>query len=288
MQEFLKFLYLFAKRDIESYYPGWFLLRRFPLTLIDIMSYRSTYIRLVACTLGLVVAWVGNAVRADLITLNVNSAQSSITLAGNAFGLNYGPQAPGSLTAAWSGTITADRNGGVLTFASGSSITALVNSTGPYTTAPNPIGTEPGNYGVTTTGPVAGFGTVTINGVYKNLVLDITAGTAQNGAALNGATLSFTAGALDFGIANPAPLSVGTSNLVGVSGPNTSLTNVSWDGTTLTLPIAFSTTGSNRVENWSGVLVATIVAVPEPSSVALTSLGLAALVVCARRFRRKG
>jgi hypothetical protein len=176
-----------------------------------------------------------------------------------AFGLTYGPQAPGSLTTAWSGTINADLTSGVLTFSGGSTITAIVNPNGPFTTFPNPIGVEPGNYGSTATGPFPGFGTITVNGVYKNLVLDLTSGTAQNGVPLTSTNLKLTSGALDYGIFNEfGDQSVGTSNLVNVNGNNTSPIAVTWDGTTLTLPIKFQTTGSNRVENWEGTIVASL------------------------------
>ena len=82
----------------------------------------------------------------------------------------------------------------------------------------------------------------------------------------------FTAGALDYGAATPLGNIPGTSNLVGVQGPNTSASLVSWDGTTLTLPVVFATVGSNRNEFWNGTLTATLAAVPEPSTIALVGI----------------
>ncbi len=228
--------------------------------------------------------FVSANVQADMVTLNVNAAQSSLTIGGNAFTLNYVQQNAGSLVANWGGTIKADLTAGVFTFSPGSAITAIVNPSGPYTTAPNVIGSEAGNYGVTASGVVPGFGPQTINGVYKNLILDITAGTAQNGAATV-ATMNFSAGALDYGIA-PAAVT-GTSSLANVSGVNASASLVSWNGTTLTIPVSFLTTGSNRNESWNGTIVATIVAVPEPSSIALMSLvGIVGLSYASVRSRR--
>ncbi|MEQ1826690.1 MAG: PEP-CTERM sorting domain-containing protein [Pirellula sp.] len=255
------------------------------------MSLPFRSLQSISYTVALAAVIVSTKAQADIITLNVNSAQSSLSLAGNAFGLDYAQQNAGSLVTSLSGTMTANLTAGVLTFTGGSAISANLNPTGPYTSAPNPIGVEAGNFGVTANGVVAGFGTVTINGVYKNLVIDITSGTAQNGVALTGATMNFSAGALDFGIANPAPLSVGTSNLQNVSGPNTSNSLVTFNGTTLTIPVAFRTTGSNRFEDWSGTIVATIVAVPEPSSILLTFVGLGGITLACilrRKFHVNG
>jgi hypothetical protein len=250
------------------------------------MICRSISINCLALAMGLSSVVLSSSSRAALVTLNVDAAQSTLSLNGTAFGLSYTPQAPGSLSASWSGTIVGDLTSGVFTFSGGSSITANINPSGPYTTAPNPIGVRPGNYGVTANGEVPPFGIVTVNGVYRDLVLDIAAGTAQNGVALTGGTLRFSAGALDFGAANAAPISVGTSNLVNVSGTNTSALPVSFDGTTLTIPVTFQTTGSNRVENWSGTLVATV---PEPSSLGILSLaGLAGCTLLHRRRSASG
>lgn len=209
---------------------------------------------------------VAATAQADVITLNVNSALSSLTLSGDAFGLAYTPQATGALTANYAGTITANLTAGIFTFSGGSAINALVNPSGPYTTIPNPIGIEAGNYGVTASGVVPFYGFQTINGVYKDIVLDLSAGTAQNGAATT-ATFKFTSNLLDYG-ADPVGL-VGTSNLATKSGSNTSLSNVTWDGTTLTIPVEFKVSGDNRNQTWTGTIVA---AVPEPSSFGLMSL----------------
>ncbi len=208
-------------------------------------------------------------------TLAVQSISSSLTLSGGAFGLTYTPQVTGADVTSYSGTILANLTGGVLTFSGGSSITALVNPAGPFTTAPNPIGIEAGNYGPTASGVITGFGSSIVNGVYKNIVMNITAGTAQNGVAPTGMTMQIATGTLDYGIlVLPSTPVSGSSNLAGVSGANTSASLVSFDGTTLILPVTFQTTGgSGRVENWNGTLLA--VAIPEPTTIALLGgLGL--------------
>lgn len=219
--------------------------------------------------------------QADPISLSVVSLSSNLTLSGQAFTLPYAPQVAGSLTAAWSGTISGDLTGGIFTFSGGSSITGLVNPTGPFTILPNPStnngnpGSMDASYGVTATGIVPTIGLSTVNGVYRSLILNITTGTAQNGLAPSGLTMQFTTGTLDYGAATPLGNIPGTSNLAGVNGLNTSAGLVSWDGTTLTLPVTFHTVGSNRDEFWTGTLVA--VAVPEPTTVAFLSvLGLGA------------
>jgi len=202
---------------------------------------------------------------AETVVLTVQPAQSSLTLTGNAFGLVYNSQTAGALDAAWSGTITGDLTGGVFTFSGGSSITAVINPVGPFDTSPNVVGIVPANYGVLGTGLVFPFGNVTIKAVYKDLVFDLTTGTAQDGAAMSGGNFVFTAGQLVWGaISAIGETAVGNSSLANVAGTNTSVSNVTWDGTTLTLPVSVQTIGSNRVENWTGTIVATLVT-PAPT-----------------------
>jgi hypothetical protein len=236
---------------------------------------------------------VPSITRATPVTLTLDSSQSYISAltSGNAFGLAFGPQVAGAMTAYYSGTILADLTGGVLTFTGGSSIVGLNNPGGPFTTAPYP-GSWQGQYGVTA-GPtfIPGYNFVVINGVYSGMTMDLGTGTAQNGLAPSGMTDLWTAGTLTYGAANatlPAgpytPIAGGPSSLVGVFGSDTSSALVSWNGNTLDLPITFHTTGSNRNEYWSGQLVASISEVPEPSTLALAGLGL--LGLAGLRFSR--
>lgn len=220
------------------------------------------------------------AVPASPVTFTVDSSQSSLTLSGAAFGLAVNPQAghTGSLVDAWGGTITADLSGGVLTFSGGSAITALLNPSAPFSTTPYPT-VPPGsvdNYGVFASGLVNGVGLVLgMNGAYRSMTLDLNGGTATDGLAPSTVNMVFTAGHLEWGaIVSPNTPFGGTSSLVNVGGLDTSAANVSFDGTTLILPVQLHTTGSNRYEDWSGVIVAVV---PEPSSMALAVMGVGLL-----------
>lgn len=230
--------------------------------------------------------------RAVLVDFTLNSSQSYLDASGNAFGLNFGPQASGSMRSYFGGYLRADYTAGVLTFTGGSSIVGLNNPAGPFSSVPYPGGPWAGNYGVTA-GPtfIPGYNFVVVNGVYTGMTLDLTGGTAQNGVAPTGVTDQWTAGTLIWGAANaivPAgpytPIGGGASSMVGVNGPNTSAALVSFDGYNLTLPITFHTTGSNRYEDWTGQLVAVI---PEPSTLAVVGMGLLGLVGSQLRRSRR-
>ncbi|MBX3423472.1 MAG: hypothetical protein KF752_18105 [Pirellulaceae bacterium] len=218
-----------------------------------------------ACVASLALASLTTTVQADPVVLSVNSAQSNLTISGQAFGLPYAQQNAGSMTTSLSGTITGDLTGGVFTFSGGSAIAVDVNPTGPYSHAPFTFEsslTRPGNFGIRGDGAVFGFGFVHVLGLYEDLTIDLPSGTAQNGSP-TAATFRFTVGRLVWGAQNedvPPLTTGGTSSLVNVSGTNTAASNVAWDGTTLTIPVQFQTVGSNRIENWAGTIVATLAA----------------------------
>lgn len=211
--------------------------------------------RIICMAFGIGLAIVGSSwdlrLSAETVNLTVLPNQTILNLAGNAFTLPYTAQVPGSLTANWSGTIAADLTNGVFTFSGGSSITADLNSLGPFDTTPNVVGVTSASYGVQGTGAVFPIGNATIQGVYKDLVFDIVAGTAQNGSAMSAGSFQLTSGSLIWGAVTDSGPFDGVSGLVGVTGPNTSATNVTWDGTTLTIPVSVQTSGSNRVEVWT-------------------------------------
>lgn len=227
---------------------------------------------------------------AQTYLFTVDSSQSSLTLSGTAFTLPGSGQGASGAVDSWGGTFVASLSGGVWTFVGGwSGITANLNPGAPFSKAPWPIATiTTQNYGITESGTVNPYGPVTVNGIYGDLTLDITGGTAQNGSATSGMTMGFTSGKLDWGASGPF-LGAGTggnSSLVGVTGASTSAGLVGWNGSTLTLPILLNTTGSNRTEQWTGQIVGiNPVLVPEPSTVALALVGLG-LLAGTRRFRR--
>jgi hypothetical protein len=215
----------------------------------------------------------------------VDSSASTLTLSGAAFGLAVGQQSPGSLIDHWGGSMAVDLTGGVLTF-SGANLTAALNPVAPFSTFPNPGTGGVDNYGGFSSGLVSGVGLVLqLNAAYRSLVFDIPSGTAQDGQAPSGMNFAFSGGHLDWGaIISPSTPYGGTSDMTGVSALNASASLVSFDGTTLTLPVQLHTLGSNRYEDWVGTIVAVI---PEPSSAALALAGLGLLAARARARARR-
>jgi hypothetical protein len=248
------------------------------------MKTRLLALQGVGLTIALV--FVTFSSRATPVAFYIDSSASSLTLSGEAFGLAVTEQSVGSLADYWGGILAVDLTGGVLTFAGGSTITAALNPSNPFSTFPNPGTGGVDNYGVFASGLVSGIGLVTqLNGAYRSLVFDITSGTAENGQAPSGMNFEFTGGHLDWGaIVSPSTPYGGTSSMVGVAALDTAVGLATFDGFTLTLPVQLHTLGSNRYEDWAGTIVAVI---PEPSSVALSLVGLGLLAARARARARR-
>lgn len=242
------------------------------------------------------------SVKAGTVTFTIDQSASYLTLSGLIAyhyplptdpGLPSNPQVAGAQTDQWGGTLTANLNGGVLTFSGGSIITAALNPSAPFVGNPgHSSGID--NYGVYSSGLIS-VGSLVVTGAYQGLVLDIPSGTVQNGAAASGMSLSFIGGGLEYSYNIPALGAPGTGTSAmqdtGGTGANTATGLVSFttvgDQMYLTLPILFQTTGgTGRVENWTGQIVA-FAAVPEPSTVTVALLGFGLLVAQVRARTRR-
>jgi len=228
---------------------------------------------------------------AATISLTIDPTLSSLTLSGNAFGVSYASQGATGAIDFFGGTIWAnDLGGGSLSFLGSTAITGLANAGAgslSYAPYPGPDSSAPRNFGVIGSGIIPTYGAVTVRGIYDGLSMTL-GGTVANGAAPSAMTDQWTAGMLDWGatygpppgtLVYPAvPAGINTA-----AQADTSASLVSWDGTTLILPVTFHTTGSNRNEYWTGTIVATV---PEPSTVALALVGLGLLAATRARARR--
>ncbi len=233
--------------------------------------------------------------QADIVTFNIQSTPSTLSLSGNAniTGVGnfiYGQQAAGSLITQFSGTITVDvdnfNNPTTITFLN-ANVVALVN--GEWLPAVGGSSLNPaaeGNYGVATD---FGFGAC------RNLIFDI----GNNGAAsIDGAgdfssatqRWAHAGGQLDLRIGDDSD--GGSSGLAAIASDQVTNTGgtanyASGPIATLTLPVAISfnylvpgTPSIQGTMNYNGTLVAT--AVPEPGS-SLLLAGLAVLGLVIRR-----
>ncbi len=207
---------------------------------------------------------------------NIKEDQSSITISGtintSSFGSsNIDPQAAGTLTATYSGTIRADRGAGTIEFLGGSSIVADLQSINLEPAIGGGAGDAPGNYGgLAFTGFAALAGRDFIADLINGGVLPISSGNFS----LDDVDLSFASGSIDFN----ATLFSGQESIIGDIAP---LTNASGQGSIssvgpemITIPINTTLLIDLGVDNatanltLSGQLVAIV---PEPSAVILVA-----------------
>ncbi len=204
--------------------------------------------------------------RAATVTYTIIPELSSLSMSGEVIGTPVTPQAPGADVANFQGTITGDLAAGVLTFSGGSVIDALLNPAGPF--SPNTAGVED-NYGL-----LAGV----IPVVFRDILLDITAGTVQDGVAPAGMDLP-----VSFVINSPLSSGADTDDTPNTTSALASLVTAG-NVETLTIPILRNSgEGGSLHIIIEGQLVATRT-IPEPGSLALMGLGgLASLGFAWRR-----
>lgn len=215
--------------------------------------------------------------RAVMVTYTINASQSSLTIGGNASGNPLTPQVAGADVVSYSGTITGDLTGGILTLSGGSVLLAASNSAGPFT--PALTGSAVDNYGVYIAGiPAAGAI------AFRNVQFDLPSGTIASGSP-SSAPFQFSTGFADYNI--PSIGAPGTLPLPPASSPNTAAgaASISVAGLTetLTLPVALSyAAGGGVTITFNGTITATR-AVPEPAAPLLGLLSLAAVAAVRRR-----
>ena len=107
------------------------------------------------------------------VVFTVDSSQSQLTASGKLFANTFSPQAPGSLTTTYSGTINADLTDTTIQFTGGSLIAAQTN--GIWQPAQGGVaGIAPADYGATNNAVLQiGINNVPGNFAVRNLLLDL-------------------------------------------------------------------------------------------------------------------
>jgi hypothetical protein len=224
-----------------------------------------------------VLASAGISHAATVVFTIANSALNTLTLSGNVGGAPHTFQGTaGSLVDTYTGSITADLTGGVLTFSpGGDSLTAQLNASRPVGGF-LPAGGGVDNYGVTVNA-AAGGGVI----AFRDLIFDITGGTMTNGAAST-AIFGFSSGHADYNApAFGAPGSLPLPPVTPVANSSPGLVSLLTVGSTqtLTIPITLTYPGPpSTTFNGQLVLQRTV---PEPASFVFALAGLLGI------FRRR-
>ena len=208
------------------------------------------------------------------VTYVIDYTQSVLTLSGSFQGAPFSAQTPSGLVVDYLGAITGDLVGSTLSLSGGNAVIAFSNADAAVIV---PAGVGVTNYGV----QIAAIpGQV---GAYRDVILDITSGSATDGVA-GGQTWAFSSGKLDY--AGPAT-GPGSLSLIGAAAPNASLLPISLSTVgleeTLRIPLMLTMNdNAGLIQTLQGEIVA-VRAVPEPSTIALIAWGGLTLVVARRR-----
>lgn len=232
---------------------------------------------------------MGNWTLAAPVAYTIDPTRSTLHLTGDLFGLApVIPQVAGADDDTYSGTIVGDLAAGVLTLSGGSSITANLSAAAPFTPVANP-GVD--NYAFFTTvalplGPPFGG---TWNLAFRNIIFDITTGTAQNGVVppASSMTLRTTSGFASIETTTsggPLPSSFANQNAFNSTVGAVSLTQAAGIET-LVIPFRRESGAGGTHFIFTGNITATR-AVPEPSTMVLAGLGVLGACVTAWRKRR--
>jgi hypothetical protein len=245
--------------------------------------------------------------QAAVVNLVVDQSQSTLTMGGfiNAGAINpnfsnlpFTPQAAGSNTTSWGGTINIDDLGATLQLLPGSNVVANVNGVwGPAPTANGNYGLAiPGigltarfqdmtfDFGIPGPDPAVIFPVVPV----VSTPMPVVAGSfnlSGQGAGLTGISALWLVSGLGSGggTIDDSPI---------ISFGSTGADIGTWDGTTLTLPVHSTTTTVIQASplvlqtiTMTGQIVARVV--PEPSSVIMAGLGVVGLIATGYRARKR-
>jgi hypothetical protein len=180
---------------------------------------------------------------AEVVTYNIIPAQSTLTIGGLLTDNSAFQQTAGSLTATFSGTITADRQPSKIIFTGGSSMDAALQPVSQQPRADATNGSAPADYGRSAPGPFGSTSFEALRGVFLD-VEDDTGGfgipISSNNFASNSLILVIDSGDSDVVFGNNG-VETSLSGKAAANSNNNGLSSVVVSGSTETLTLKFST-----------------------------------------------